>query len=768
MNTLTVEETMLYCPKCNATYEDGAQRFCLNDGRRLLPAPSSIKAAANSKGVFANILRSSPEDENNLNYPSAPPVFTPESLQEERNNFHTDFSSKVFKEDKKILSNSGKDQFLKPAIRLIKPGEVPSGTANVGDRKSNPTGRTALSWESPKALIGQTIKGRYYITEITGQDDSSITYLAEDKIIADKEMIVRVLMNEETDDFLNRIFAEERVALSHINHPNIASVIDSGELMEGNPFIVTEMVDGFSVKEKLEIMDRFEPARAAKIIRQASYALSELHQNGVLHRNLKPKNIFLTTTEAVKEQVKVTDFAVSSIVNKRNLETIKYFSPEQLEGRLPNYAGDIYSLGVIACEMLTGRHPFQFINAENLLKAQKKGLSFKVNDAEFNLPSVVNDVLEKALAYEPSERYTKARDFGDALYQAVISIKSETKSETESANSIPMPKRSLFPPKTDQLFVARESKPKNVDFSDLKTDFSEEEKSSNSIKTDSGDLTWERRSPDPLNQGSNSWLWIAGVGILVVLIGSWAIWHYALNGSAATENKVNSSAENSDQKTDAVGSNKVEANTARNSSPTPEEVESPPLPRVVTQPADTEYFQNTSLELKGDLARNYRGFTIYYPKSWQKNESRTNFLDISKKAESGTPIEQFLVSYYDSRGTFKLDGERFPKLVQDSSKKLSQIVSNYRLVSEGEKTINNGWKGYEMKFEGAGVTASGEKINLWGKRLFIPVARPGTKSGFVITMLATSLSPDIKSADDVGINGELAKILETFEPSTLD
>jgi hypothetical protein len=73
-----------------------------------------------------------------------------------------------------------------------------------------------------------------------------------------------------------------------------------------------------------------------------------------------------------------------------------------------------------------------------------------------------------------------------------------------------------------------------------------------------------------------------------------------------------------------------------------------------------------------------------------------------------------------------------------------------------------------MKFEGSGVTANGEKINLWGKRLFIPVARPGTQSGFVITMLATSLSPDVKSADDVGNKGELEKILVTFEPSTLD
>lgn len=751
MAILTVEKIMLYCPKCNTTYEDGSQRFCLNDGGRLLPAPSSIKAAATSKGVFASVLRKSENEDSEINQAAAPRVFVAEPLQDERNTFHTNLSSKIFKE-RNSSESEFKSQEPKPVVRLIRPDEVPSGTANVGNRKSHPTGREALTWDNPKVLIGQTIKGRYYITDKLGQDDSSITYLAEDKIIAGKEMIVRVLMEDEPDDFLSRIFAEERVSLSHINHPNIASVLDSGELLEGNPFVITEMVDGFSVKEKLEILERFEPLRAAKIIRQASNALSELHQNGVLHRNLKPENIFLVINDAVNEQVKVTDFAVSSNFNKRNLDRVKYLSPEQLEGRLPNYAGDIYSLAVIAYEMLTGQYPFQFSTAENLLKAQKKGLTVKISDAPFNLPPAANEVLEKALAYEPAARFSKARDFGDALYESLSSAQAAETESVKAPDSIPMPSSLVFPAKNDDSPAIE--KTNSLDL--------ENNKISTSSRNDSTDPFWERRSPDPLQQGKNSWLWMAGCGILVVLMASWAIWHYALNRPAAPENSFNSA------NTPAVQNTETETDTTKSASPTPEEVESPPLPRNVEQPPDTEFFQNSRLQLKGDLDRNYRGFTLYYPKSWQKNQSPTNFIDISKSADSGTPIEQFLVSYYESRGTFKLDKERFPKLVQDSNKKLAQIVSNYRLISEGEKTVNNGWKGYEMKFEGSGVTANGEKINLWGKRLFIPVARPGTQTGFVITMLATSLSPDVKSADDVGNKGELEKILVTFEPSTLD
>lgn len=761
MTVSTVEKTMLYCPKCNTTYEDESQRFCLNDGGRLLPAPSSIKAAANSKGIFSSVLRNSPENESVES--DAPRVFVAESLDEERNTFHTNFSSKVFKENSEVapkVSEEGKPP--KPVVRLIRPNEIPSGTANIGDRKSNPTGRTALTWENPNVLIGQTVKGRYRITDTLSEDDSSISYLAEDKIIAEKEMIVRVLMDEETDDFLSRIFAEERVSLSHINHPNIVRVLDSGELPEGKPFIVTEMVDGFSAKEKLEVLEKFEPSRAAKIIRQASNALSELHQNGILHRNLRLDNIFLTITDAVTEQVKVTDFAVSGNINRQNFENVKYMSPEQLEGRLPNYASDIYSLGVIAYEMLTGKHPFEAVNADKLLKAQKKGLYEKISGEPHNLPLAAEEAIEKALAYEPSERFAKARDFGDALYQAVISYKAGEENAanppTEFEEPIPMPQSAfLIPAKTNVSAPDFGDRFQVIEPSASMTKLPDAGVLGNAKKT-SEEVFWEKRSPEPFQKGKSSRLWLALLAILTVLIAGWIIWQYVLKSAPQTTENIQNSAT---QTTPNIET----ANATEKKSPIPAEIESPPPARNISQPANTEYFQNSDANLTGEAAKNFLGFSLYYPKTWQKNESKTNFIDVSKNAESGTPIEQFLVSYYQSKGTFNLDKELFPKLVENSNKTLAEIVPNYRLVSESEKTINNGWKVYEMSFEGAGETANGEKINLWGKRLFIPTALSASKSGYVVTMLATSLSPDVKSVADVGSKGEIAQILETFEPT---
>ncbi len=763
------EEKMLYCPKCSSTYEEGTQRFCTNDGSRLYAGGALAKSASNLQGVFTSLLakKSSNFEHDEKLSPNLPtkqnkPVETPKPT------FHTNFSSKVFKEESGPVNQVEKPiQIPKPVVRLVKPNEIASGTAEVGDRSINPTGRLALNWEGPEVMLEQTVKGRYCIIEKLSQDDSSISYLAEDKIIANKEVVVRVLMEEKNDELLSKIFAEERVSLSHINHPNVVKVLDSGELLEGKPFVVTENVDGFSLKEKLQKLESFNPLRTARVIRQVSFALSEVHQNGILHRSLKPENIYLTVSEAGTEQVKVSNFVVSNGAKKQNLENLKYLSPEQLEGQLPNFASDIYSLGVIAYQMLTGKMPFSFTAANQLVKAQKEGLSVLPSSLRPDISPKVDEVLEKALAYLPADRYPKARDFGDALFNAlsispslakVIETESLEKKKEEKKS---LPSSSIFIPslkendpiaKTNQLKI--EAQTEHLDQMEETSKFPTLPKS---------ESTWERRSPEPVKVGSSVWLWISGLGLLFLIAATYLFWLYRPQ-TPEFATPTNESVSNSNEEKLTI----TDANSSQTITPTPTEIESPPPPREIPQPPNTEFFQNSKLELKGDLAKNYRGFSLYYPNDWVKNPSDSNFIDISKKAESGTPIEQFLVSYYESKGTFSADLKLFPKLVAESNKKLSPLITNYRFISQAEKNINGGWKGYEMKFEGEGMTTKGEKITLWGRRLFIPAARRGAKSGFVITMLATSLSPTVKKAEDVGLRGDLGSVLNTFEPSSLD
>ncbi len=764
---------MLYCPKCSSSYQEGAQRFCTNDGSRLVTGSSATKTATTSHGVFSSLLEKKPSSyENDERIVPKTRMSHPQTVKTERPTFHTSFSSKVFKDEtfsnkrdeKPIpavgrIENGTPIQMNKPVVRLIKPNEIASGTAEVGNRALNPTGRLALTWDNPKVMLGQTVKGRYYVNELLGQDDSSIAYLAEDRIVVGKEVIVRVLMEEKNDEFLSKIFAEERVSLSHVNHPNVAKVLDSGELLEGKPFVVTERVDGFSLKEKLQKLENFNPLRTARIIRQASFALSEVHQNGILHRSLKPDNIFLTVSEVGTELVKVSDFVVSNGAKKQNLENVKYIAPEQLEGKMPNFASDIYSLAVIAYQMLTGKMPFSFATADQLLKVQKQGLVTLPTEARESLPPAVNDVFAKALSYSPTDRYPKARDFGDALFSA-LNVSDELELEVEKVEPKKLENFSL--PSSSMLIPSlKETKETNGLKIGAKGEISSEKDVV--LATPKNELAWEKRSPDAMKSGNTFWYLVYGLGLLLLIAATVGIIRYAMSRQPAQE-YVPPKAEKVVDPNEAKPTI-TEATTQENAA-TPNEIESPPLPRSITPPANSQFFENSKLDLKGDLAKNYRGFSMYYPKEWGKNTTKTNdFIDISSKAVSGSPMEQFLVSYYDSKGTFNADQESFAKLVENSGKSFAQKIPNYRLISQSEKTINGGWRGYEMKFQGEGETQKGEKITMWGRRLFIPAARPGVKSGFVITMVATSLSPVVKSADDVGIKGDLGIILETFEPT---
>ncbi|MGI8638863.1 MAG: serine/threonine protein kinase [Pyrinomonadaceae bacterium] len=749
---------MFYCPKCQQTYDEGMQRFCSNDGGRLLPAPSSGKSVNQSNGVFTNLLgRVVPGNEKDEKLSSIPRFVRVEPTKPAQSNFRPPTENNIFKIDRELKPETeAKPQTQKPLPRIIKPSEIPASQARLGDRKTNPTGRLAITWENPDVLLGQTVKGRYQVIKKFEQDETSIAYLAEDEIVPNKKVVVRVLMDEdEADNFTNKIFAEERVSLSLINHPNIARILDSGELLEGKPFIVSEFTEGESVKEMLRKTGQFNALRTSRIISQTADALSTAHQNGVLHRNLKPENIVLTISEAGNEQVKLINFGISK--DNLNKENIAYKSPEQLEGKLANYASDIYSLAVIAYQMLTNRLPFNGSSVDDLLKSQREGLSLSPTNLCLDMPPSVDKILEKGLEVNPSDRYPKARDFGDALFNSLkAGAPREDEKETKEIEIITDENEENLEA-TPSLLTSEEEmktvKPETLPMSVSAAVFNDATKETN-VKT-TEELSWEKRSPEPLRVSSWSFTLISILGILLLLAGIWGVWSYLLNRPPESEMIQTP--------TETVFP--IETENAKTSMPKLEEIEVPPLPRTISQPPDTTYFQNSKEGMKGDLVKNFLGFSLYYPEDWKQNDAKGKFLDISKEASSGTPIEQMLISYYDSKGTLKTDTELFPSLVKETNSTLKEIVPNYEMVSEGEKAVNNGWRAYEVKFKGAGKTAKGENITLWGRRFFIPSGRPGMKNGYVITMLATSLSPEVKNVDDVGVKGELSTVLETFEPN---
>lgn len=777
------KETMLYCPKCQQTYEETAQRFCLKDGVRLLPAPSSGKSSNQTNGVFAKILnRNSQTGGEDRSSANAYPSFSPPA-------------GKMFKAEEDILSLDEITPPQKPLPRIIKPNEVPLSQASLGDRKTNPTGRPALSWENPNVLLQQTIKNRYLITKKLDQDENSIAYLAEDKLIPNKKVLVRILMEQDASDkFTNKIFAEERVSLSHVNHPSIASVIDSGELLEGNPFIITEYVEGTSVKDMLNRKGEFNALRTARIIRQVSYALSEVHQNGVLHRNLKPENIILMLNDDGAEQVKLINFGVPNV--KTNKENLAYKSPEQLEGNVATFASDIYSLAVVAYQMLTGRLPFNSSSASNLLKSQREGMTLFPTNLRLDLPKVTDAIFEKAMAFSPSERYPKARDFGDAFYNAlnnaVTSEKDEKLKTAEKIDILPnkkieeivkkainqteelelpeLPARTVnniedeifeldLPPSETVSFISPVVPNETIDAPVTAENFAESE-----VKTPKH-LTFEKRTFEPPVAPNSNKTLLSILGVATLLIGIFAVWYYVSNQpntnavtTPVTEN-VNTVVQNTEIAPPA------NLNVEAQPSPAVENIEVPPPARTISQPPNTVFFETDKEDLKGALLRNYVGFSLYYPNDWVKNEAQNNFIDVAKKSADGKPIEQFLVSYYDSKGTFDLDKANFLKLAENSNKNLAKIVPNYQTMSAGETKVNGDLRGYEVKFQGGGKIENGEKnLIIWGRRIWIPADQSGAKNGYVVTMLATSLSPEITSVNDVGVKGDLGTVFRTFKP----
>lgn len=837
MATLVVNRKMLYCPKCQQTYEEGSQRFCNNDGGRLLPVSNTEKSAGKPGGVFTNLLsRNVPNKERDEKLASIPRFVRAEPEAEPIPPFEPPVESKVFQSDSDDIelelepaapasdeielelgsarapmvseqapgpdvsavfkpgrpaafeSDTSEIEFeadTRTLGRTVRPDEIPSGRAALGDRQFAPVGREALTWDNPDVMLGQTVKGRYNIVELVTEDDSGFAYLAEDRIVPNKKVLVRVLMDEEySDDLTDRIYAEERIAFSHINHPNVVGIIDSGELQEGKSFVITEYVEGNSVKSLLETTGQFNVLRTARMIRQSSYALSEMHQNGVLHRNLTPANIILTLSDNDTEQVKITGFGISGGMRE---EDLVYKAPEILDGQVATVASDVYSLAVIAYQMLTNRIPFTGTTARQMLKSQREGMQINPTNMRLDVAPLVDKILEKGMSLVGVDRYPKARDFGDALFNALTTVSPWTseadeeagtvdviENEGEAADSIPAPPVPLFlDPETvtgteegGEIEEAGETAELEAAGVSGPEDAGVPAGPEAALPAADNDPAWTKRSPEPPKTDSPSWALVSLLGFVILLAGIWAIWNYFLNrpsNPAYVTPPENASQEGS--------TTPLTPNPDQGNLPASENGDLPPRARVISQPPDTTFFQSAKQNVRGDLARNFVGFSLYYPNDWQVNQAgetkpgtRGKFLDISRKAGNGELAEQMLISYYESRGTFNTDADKFPQYVAETNETLKKLIPDYQMLSQGRIMVNGGWPAYEVKFQGGGTNAKGEKVILWGRRLFIPAARPGVKNGFEITMLATSYSADVKSVDDVGAKGGLATVLSTFEP----
>jgi len=225
-------------------------------------------------------------------------------------------------------------------------------------------------------------------------------------------------------------FRREARAMSHLTHPNTVKVFLYGELEDGSLYIVMEFLEGKNLNQTVRGEGPMQMPRALPILIQVCGALEEAHRAGIIHRDLKPENIFLCQQGGMKDYPKVLDFGLAKVTEREMrpgsliltqegmvFGTPEFMSPEQAQGKTLTSGSDIYSLAVILYEVLTGKLPFEAKGAMDYLQLHVSGrpipLSRRVEGRVF--PPLLDQVMDRALAKRPEDRFQSAADFATAL-----------------------------------------------------------------------------------------------------------------------------------------------------------------------------------------------------------------------------------------------------------------------------------------------------------------------------------------------------------------
>lgn len=259
-------------------------------------------------------------------------------------------------------------------------------------------------------FIGKTLNDRYILTEIVGMGGMAVVYKAFDKVV-NRVVAVKILKEEFMSDAqFRRRFANESKAITMLSQNNIVDVYDvclEGDLM----YIVMEYIDGITLKEYIDKVKVLDWHEAAFYIKQILKAMSHAHERGIVHRDLKPHNIMLLRDGTLK----VTDFGIAKLskfdtqtITDKAIGSVHYISPEQASGDRTDEKTDIYSVGVMLYEMLTGTLPFIADTAVSVALMQVQAQPKLPREINENIPEGIEEITIKAMMKDPSLRYSNA------------------------------------------------------------------------------------------------------------------------------------------------------------------------------------------------------------------------------------------------------------------------------------------------------------------------------------------------------------------------
>ena len=260
--------------------------------------------------------------------------------------------------------------------------------------------------------VGKRLDGRYEIMEIIGIGGMAVVYKAFDnidhKIVAVKILKDEFIANEE----FRRRFKNESKAIAVLSHPNIVKVFDVsyGDKLQ---YIVMEYVDGIALKEYMVQQGKIDPREAIYFLTQILRALQHAHDKGIVHRDIKPQNIMLKSDGSIK----VTDFGIARFSRSETrtmtdsaIGSVHYISPEQAKGSVTDAKTDLYSVGVILYEMLTGRLPFQSDNAVSVALMQLQNDPVMPREINPDIPVGLEQIIMRAMQKNQNDRYQSASE----------------------------------------------------------------------------------------------------------------------------------------------------------------------------------------------------------------------------------------------------------------------------------------------------------------------------------------------------------------------
>ncbi|HVU03356.1 MAG TPA: protein kinase [Polyangiaceae bacterium] len=284
-------------------------------------------------------------------------------------------------------------------------------------------------------LIGALVAGRYRVIKPLGEGGMGQVYLAEHEAI-EKKVALKVLKSEYSRkaDIVTR-FQQEAISASRIKHPNVLDVFDFGKLDTGEAFLAMEFLEGHDLSDDLAKKGVLDPLRGIHIALQICRALGAAHARGVVHRDMKPDNVFLQRTGDGEELVKIVDFGIAQLrgtneeaaksqPTRRRLTktgmifgTPEYMAPEQAAGRPADLRVDVYAVGVILYEMFTGAVPF---TGDSFMAVLAKTLNdpppgMTQMNPDLRIGQELQAVIMRALAKSPDQRYSSMSEFSNAL-----------------------------------------------------------------------------------------------------------------------------------------------------------------------------------------------------------------------------------------------------------------------------------------------------------------------------------------------------------------